>query len=338
MSSFASAYMWNEPGKEAGEGKEDGMLDRFRSASTVASLSELLPGSPRQGFARQGLQLVLGAVDPVQLLGFCAPRALLRLQATSAAFGGQEGLLDPSVLRRLATAYLHSPASKGARSLQDAAELGDLDAMWAHLFLGVQPNDYDEHGCLALHHAADKNNVAAYKMLVQVGADIHAPHCGLNIRVGWTPLHFAAYGGSRDVLLLLLLQGAPVNEMDRCRRTALYYSRSRGREACGRLLEKFGGVEDLHLVEPRHLQEAQRLDDGANFARRDQDVHHWDASADAADMYAEGAVVARQYSDGDGVGRRPEAEAAPVPRYIGPAGDSGPSLTQAAMSMPEFEW
>mmetsp|Transcript_23972 Transcript_23972/g.74603 ORF Transcript_23972/g.74603 Transcript_23972/m.74603 type:complete len:263 (-) Transcript_23972:44-832(-) len=262
----------------------------------------------------------------------------MQLHTAGSAFGRSSELLGPAVVQRLVVAFLQWPANAGAPSLCDAAEAGNTQAVWAHLNRGASPDDYDAHGCVPLHYVAEGNHVGAYRLLVRAQADINAPHVGLNIRVGWTPLHFAAYAGSRDVLLLLLLQGAGVNEMDRCRRTALFYAQSRGRKTCSRLLAKFGGVEDLHLVEPRHLREAQRADDGAHFAtEHDRDEHHWDASADAADMYAEGAVPV-QFPEGNAVDRHHQARSVPLPRYIGPAGDSGPSLTHAAMSMPGFEW
>lgn len=252
------------------------------------------------------LALVLGATDPIELLSFCLPTSWVRLQAACRAFTDSTGHLPAAMLKRLSLAYLGN-TNIGVQTLHGATENGCLDAVWSHLRLGVDPNCHDVYGFVPLHFAAAKNNIGVYKLLIAAKADVHAPHTDDNVRMGWTPLHFAAHAGARDVLTLLLLQGARVNEMDNCRRTALFYAQRHKRAHCIRLLTKFGGVGDLHYVEPSRLQ----LD---AFADGTADRGGWESSHGNADRVN------------------------PAPPYIGPAGDTGQNLTQAALVMPGFEW
>merc|ERR1712232_818300 len=101
---------------------------------------------------------------------------------------------------------------------------------------------FDSYGCVPLHYVANSNYVSVCKLLLQRGADINLRHRGLNLRKDWTPLHFAAYSGSRDIVLLHLLNRAAVNQMDGCRRTPLYYARNRDKLSSCRIIEKFGGL------------------------------------------------------------------------------------------------
>lgn len=336
------------------------------SVSTAASLSEVVnttallqlrqaPCLP-DSFAR-----CFAAVDIVQFLGFCPAAGVVALRKTtsSIASSGDAGLLPHEAMLRLADALLAAPQRRGAgaNSLHDAAEAGDVEAMWAHIIQGASPNRYDEHGCVPMHYAADGGHTAACRLLQRAGAQLEARMQGLNIRAGWTPLHFAAYAGARDVLLLLLLSGVEVNKMDTCRRTALFYAEDRElesgqRQACSRILRKFGGVADYHLVAPENLREAQRMDivddNTCGGARASLTAvaaaGFWDASADAADMYAgheAGSPPPQQFPEGAEELNDRESESRPFaqyPPYVGPAGDVGPNLTQAAVEMPGFEW
>jgi len=272
-----------------------------------------------------GLAECLVVVDVVQLLSFCPATSWAALRAVSKHVMGHrliddtvdgavqaEGLFGDAALRRLAAALLQGPQRiRGSgMSLHEAVDFCDIEAVWAHLYLGARPNEFDRYGCVPMHYAVERKHVGIFRILQRAGADLQVGHKGLNMRAGWTPLHFAAYAGARDVVLLLLLAGVDVNRMDGCRRTALFYARNRNREACARLLEKFGGRADSHLVEAANLREAQRMDE------------------DAALNPARDASTLTDRNN----------ERAPLRSYVGPAGDTGPSLTMAAALMPGFEW
>eukprot|EP00929_Paragymnodinium_shiwhaense_P089423 TRINITY_DN49563_c0_g1_i1.p1 TRINITY_DN49563_c0_g1~~TRINITY_DN49563_c0_g1_i1.p1 ORF type:complete len:347 (+),score=73.18 TRINITY_DN49563_c0_g1_i1:66-1106(+) len=310
-------------GKCLTDSSTEDVLSRATTATSLtacsSSSSTSLLSVPQE--ADETLGEVLANVQVVPLLAFCPPSACARLRQCSRAFGGGRheqhvGLISPGMVQMMCQAYLQRgdtmsfsgslPSGRGARqqqiSLHDAAEAGDSQAVWCHLHLGTSPDAYDGHGCCALHYAAAGNRGHEASMLVKAKADLHAKHQGLNVRAGWTPLHFAAYAGARDVLALLLLKGARVNEMDVCRRTALFYAQDRRQLACGRLLRKCGGLDDLHIIEEQHLPEALRLDDGAHTSRQPNgSMIHWDASADAADMFGgndQGGVV-QMFPDGN---------------------------------------
>jgi ankyrin repeat protein len=55
---------------------------------------------------------------------------------------------------------------------------------------GVAVDSSDEHGCTALHFAADRDQTAALRMLAGAGADVNAAD-----DEGQTPLHYAAICG-----------------------------------------------------------------------------------------------------------------------------------------------
>jgi len=318
-------------------------------ASTAASFSDLqgpvAAGSPDPQPASGFLDCVM-CLDALQMFGCCSLATVAALRSTSRLIGADEsmggGVLGPAAVKRLATAVLHRRHGAAGSNIHEAAEAGDVEAVRAHVILGANPDDYDEHGCVPLHYAADQKHAMCGRTLLRAGADINATHIGLNIRCGWTPLHFAAYSGARDVVTLLLLLGADVNRMDNCRRTPLYYAQNRSREACSRILMKFGGRAESHFVEEANLQEAQRVDAAAQDITAPAGIRQfqlWDASADASDMFNQGHA-------GAGAGENGEArqetdrdiESRPLRPYVGPAGDTGPNLTLAAAVMPGFEW
>merc|ERR1719401_74233 len=109
---------------------------------------------------------------------------------------------------------------------------------------------------------------------MRAGASAHARHRGF----GWTPLHFAANAGARDVAFLLVSPWRPgkaeVNARDNCRRTPLFYALDKNRTECARLLWKFGGRADLHFLVVKILRSVQRIDDGNSLV---DDRHEFNA-------------------------------------------------------------
>jgi len=108
----------------------------------------------------------------------------------------------------------------------------------ALLFLenGANPNVIpDSHRVLcypAVHTAVAKHNIPLLKILHHYGAD-------LNIRdacFGTTPLTWAARAGYTDMVEVLLMLGARVNEKDRNGSTTLHYAEKYGNEEIIRIL------------------------------------------------------------------------------------------------------
>ena len=58
---------------------------------------------------------------------------------------------------------------------------------------------------ISMHKAAEAGNITAIKQHLDAGADVNATHDG------WTPLHYAASAGHKEVAELLIAKGAAVN-------------------------------------------------------------------------------------------------------------------------------
>jgi len=315
-------------------------LGRLSRTTTMASLSDAINGNENlDTFTEQvqssevstSLDMVLACIEPTEALGFCSMADLAKLRGTASKFGGRQpshsnALLDASVMTQLVSVFLERRGVAGS-SLHAAAEEGDLEAAWAHLHhLGSPVDACDGYGAAPLHYAAEARSSSILRMLLRAGADPNVYHRGRNMRAGWTALHFAANAGARDCVFLLLYRPSPwggmadVNAMDICRRTPLFYALDKERHSCITLLRKFGGRADLHFIAAENLQEVQRIDDGNTLGRDRHDIDAW---------------------GGHGVGEQPNEAAAVAPYlhpYLGPAGDTGPSLTFAAAMMPGFEW
>lgn len=265
--------------------------------STVAAVSESMART-KDLDPPSTLSQALTVVQARQLLAFCVPSSIVMFRAAAPLFCVNNGLFSSDDARQLVQDFLRHSRHK---SLHDATEAGDLQASWAHIYCGTPVDLVDKYGCVPLHYAADKSETSVCKLLLYAKADIHVRHQGLNIRSGWTALHFAAYAGARDIAFLLLLQGADVNHLDGCRRTPLYYAESRGKNGVARLLKKYGGLVGSHFIEANHLKEALNYNDGEQFLQQDGGQRvQWDASADAADMFADGvAHSAPSFPDGN---------------------------------------
>jgi len=80
----------------------------------------------------------------------------------------------------------------------------------------------------ALHTAAKSDRVDAVKALLAVGADVNSLD-----RDGNTPLHYAAQGGSRRAMRVLLTEGSPDLTLENSGgHTAMFYARKLGSKVC----------------------------------------------------------------------------------------------------------
>jgi ankyrin repeat protein len=98
----------------------------------------------------------------------------------------------------------NSPSEKGVRALifalQSEAPNSALILAKHH---GTQINAQSVHGETALMLAAINNYMAVAKVLIERGAEVNKP--------GWTPLHYAATRGHRDMMRLLLENDAYID-------------------------------------------------------------------------------------------------------------------------------
>ena len=99
--------------------------------------------------------------------------------------------------------------SASERALLEAARDGNLEAVKQHLAAGTDVNAKSEkHGYTPLHFAAMRGRKEIGKLLIGEGADVNAKLKGGG---GWTPLHFAAAFGHKEIVELLIANGADVN-------------------------------------------------------------------------------------------------------------------------------
>ena len=104
-----------------------------------------------------------------------------------------------------------------AAEIHDAAESGDTKALESLLKQDAKLAMLkDKAGDQPLHHAAQKGQVEAARLLLDSGADVNAR--GFD---DWTPLHWAAKSGSKALCKFLLEKGADPKALNGVHRTPL---------------------------------------------------------------------------------------------------------------------
>ncbi len=89
-------------------------------------------------------------------------------------------------------------------------------------------NAHDPRGLTFAHHLAQGGYVAAMQALLDWGGNVNTPtgpdRAMRGIEYRWTPLHYAAAGGHRGVVRLLLNRGADVDAQDYLGWTPLHFA------------------------------------------------------------------------------------------------------------------
>ncbi len=102
------------------------------------------------------------------------------------------------------------------RSIHEAAFMGDLDLMQAHIEAGSDLNQKDDFGSTPLIIAITFDQSAVAKQLIEAGADLNATGAD-----GGTALHSAAFYCRTDLVQALLDKGAELNIRNQYGSTAL---------------------------------------------------------------------------------------------------------------------
>ena len=182
-------------------------------------------------------------------------------------------LLKAVALKRFLTPgggiRLENYAERGDSSLTMKSQLIAIVA--ALLVVGCGLSEADR----ALLDAAEEGNIEAVKQHLAAGADVNAMGRG-------TPLHYAAYGGHKEVAELLIAEGADVNESNGIFTPLDWaYSDNQNRNAdelrfteTAALLRKHGAKQGVNLGPPKDIWEAategdmeavkQFIDEGAD--------------------------------------------------------------------------
>jgi len=114
--------------------------------------------------------------------------------------------------------------------IHEAAEAGNIEAVKQHLDGGAHVNAKSESGWTPLHTAAARGHKEIVELLIVEGADVNA---GDKII---TPLHLAAFHGQPEIAELLIAKGADVNARDSIGGTPLHDAALRGRKEIAELL------------------------------------------------------------------------------------------------------
>ena len=91
-------------------------------------------------------------------------------------------------------------------ALIDSAKKGDIEGIKQHLAAGGDVSFRNKNGDTMLNYAAYLGHKEIVELLVENGAEVNAK--GL---ADWTPLHLAAYNDNEQIVQLLIAKGAEMN-------------------------------------------------------------------------------------------------------------------------------
>ena len=103
-------------------------------------------------------------------------------------------------------------------TIHQAASFGRIEDVKQHLAAGTDVNLVSD-GFTPLHIAGWTGTKEIVELLIKNGADVNATHNG-----GGTPLHWAARKGQKEIVELLISNGANVNAQDEDGGTPLFYA------------------------------------------------------------------------------------------------------------------
>ena len=135
-------------------------------------------------------------------------------------------------------------------SILDAARNENIEAVKQHLAAGTDVNAKDDSGWTPLHWAANDGYKEIAELLITKGADVDGKTTSET-----TPLHNAAYNGHKEIVELLIAKGANVNAKNEFGQPPLTWAF--GQAEIADLLRKHGGktgaelkLSLIHISEP----------------------------------------------------------------------------------------
>jgi hypothetical protein len=207
--------------------------------------------------------------------------------------------------------------------LCEAAQHGDVPAVWLLLGAGADPDRAASDGTTPLMFAAGNGYLDAARLLLDASADP-----SLADSDGETPLLLAAMNGQPKVLRLLLARGAAMNAVDSgdggtafhtaCYRNQAECAEALARAGCDIGLKDNGGRTGWQLAEAEgHAAVVARLQAVAREQLRAAQEREARAAADqaAAEAAAEAAAVARAAATATAEALRREAESK-LPAFV----------------------
>ena len=128
-------------------------------------------------------------------------------------------------------------AARGKISPSSFGYEENIEAVKKTLADGADVNAKDDNGWTPLHWAALSGHKEVSEYLITMGADVNAAETVS----GMTPLHFAAVGDQKEIVELLLASGADVNAKTDAGETPLDNAIKYKRTETADLLRKHGG-------------------------------------------------------------------------------------------------
>ncbi|XP_017782286.1 PREDICTED: tyrosine-protein kinase shark [Nicrophorus vespilloides] len=176
----------------------------------------------------------------------------------------------------LKTGYNHDAKNENGQTAVHIASMhGNNDILTTLIDYGANVNSIDMAAYTPLHYACQNNLVSTVKLLIRVGnANIQAR----NTENGWVPLHEAANGGHKEVILELLSLNAPVKPRTKNNELPADLARANGHLECAKILEeyktptpntdkKFWYHGTLNRVEAENYIKASRAENGTFLVR-----------------------------------------------------------------------
>ena len=132
-------------------------------------------------------------------------------------------------------------------SIHSATKNGNIKAVKQHLAAGTDVNAKEEDllGWTPLHYTATSGNRQITKLLISKGANVNAINS-----YNYTPLHGATCNGHKEIAELLIANGADVNARDNGGKTPLdetMLDLSLNKKELADLLRKYGGKTGFQL-------------------------------------------------------------------------------------------
>ena len=127
-------------------------------------------------------------------------------------------------------------AARGKISLSSFGYEENIEAVKKTLADGADVNAKDDNGWTPLHWAAGIGHKEVSEYLITMGADVNA-----KTSLGSTPLHGAAMGGHKEIAERLIAKGTDVNAQSEKGRTPLDWATEKNRTEVADLLRKHGG-------------------------------------------------------------------------------------------------
>lgn len=147
-----------------------------------------------------------------------------------------------TLLAHMGVEGLQEREAGGDAALHCAAHWGHEEVVRLLLTTGAQADERGAHGRTALMCASKKGQLGVVKILYQ-----HVGTQGLEEKDedGQSALHYAAVGGSEEVVSYLLSQGAQASSRDKAGRTVLMMACGRGHVGVVKILHQHMGPQGL---------------------------------------------------------------------------------------------